>query len=70
MAINMMCMNSECKHYYEDNCMRNINEERIEIDENGQCLTFEKGRSELYDCEKCCSERACQSCKQEFSSNI
>ena len=28
MAINMMCMNSDCKYYYEDNCMRNINEEK------------------------------------------
>gem|GEM_PF-2414243 len=48
MAINMMCMNSKCKHYWEDNCMRNINEERIEIDENGKCETFEEGISELY----------------------
>lgn len=48
MAINMMCMNSECKHYWEDNCMKNINEERIEIDENGKCETFEKGISDLY----------------------
>lgn len=48
MAINMMCMNSKCKYYYEDNCTRNINEERIEIDENGVCETFKEGVSEWY----------------------
>lgn len=48
MAINIMCLNNECKHYYEDNCTKNINEERIEIDENGQCKTFEKGVSDWY----------------------
>lgn len=48
MAINMMCMNDKCKHYWEDNCMRNINEERIVIDENGKCETFEQGINEIY----------------------
>lgn len=48
MAINMMCMNHKCKHYFEDNCIRNINEERIEINENGQCETFEEGINEWY----------------------
>ena len=48
MAINMMCMNSKCKYYYEDNCIRYINEERIEIDENGMCETFKEGVSEWY----------------------
>lgn len=51
MAINMMCQNSNCKYYWEDNCMRNINEERIEIDEEGKCETFEAGINELYNCE-------------------
>lgn len=48
MAINMMCENSECKHYWEDNCMRNMNEERINIDASGTCTTFEEGVNELY----------------------
>lgn len=48
MAINMMCMNTECKHYWEDNCMKNLDEERIEIDADGKCTTFEKGTNELY----------------------
>jgi len=45
MAINMMCMNDKCVHYWEDNCMRNIVEERIEI---GKCETFEEGISQMY----------------------
>ena len=48
MAINMMCMNSECEYYWEDNCMKNINEERIEIDSNGKCITYKKGISDWY----------------------
>ena len=48
MAINMMCMNSKCKYYYEDNCMRNVSEERLEIDENGKCKTFEEGINDAY----------------------
>jgi hypothetical protein len=49
MAINMMCTNSKCKSYWEDNCTRNINEERIEINGNGQCETFEAGISQWYE---------------------
>ncbi len=48
MAINMMCMNSKCKYWFEDCCTRNINEERTIIDENGKCETFEEGTSEWY----------------------
>lgn len=70
MAINMMCMKSNCKNYYEDCCTRNINEERIVIDENGQCETFEEGKSDWYDCEKTCTEKGCEECKKEFSSDI
>lgn len=51
MDINMMCMNSKCKYCWEDNCTRNINEERIEIDESGKCETFEEGESEWYQAE-------------------
>lgn len=51
MGINMMCMNSKCEHYWEDNCMRNINEERIEIDENGICQTFKIGLNPIYEIE-------------------
>lgn len=48
MAINMMCQNYECKFYFEDNCMKNLNEERLVLDSNGKCETFEKGKNEAY----------------------
>ena len=48
MAINMMCMNTECKYYWEDNCTRNLQEKRIVIDEFGKCETFEIGISDFY----------------------
>lgn len=48
MAVNMMCTNSNCVNYWEDNCMKNINEERIEINAEGICETFEEGISPLY----------------------
>ena len=57
MAINMMCMNDECKYYWEDSCMKNINETRIVINNRGNCETFEIGKSEWYeDIEKCKEE--------------
>lgn len=48
MAINMMCMNDKCKYYWEDSCVRNLNEERIEINEDGKCETFEEGICDWY----------------------
>lgn len=61
MAINMMCTNNKCINYWEDNCMKNINEERIEINGDGECETFKAGISPMYDengpilvCNTCC----------------
>ncbi|WP_154698307.1 hypothetical protein [Clostridium botulinum] len=48
MAINIMCMNSKCKYYWEDRCSKNINEEMMVIDINGKCKTFEEGVSDWY----------------------
>lgn len=48
MAINMTCWNSNCKHYFEDLCMKNLSEEHIHINENGNCETFEHGINEGY----------------------
>ena len=48
MAINMMCTNSKCINYWEDNCAKNLNEERIEINGDGECETFEAGISPWY----------------------
>ena len=49
MAINMMCMNDKCINYWEDNCMKNMNEERIVISGDGKCETFEAGISPWYE---------------------
>lgn len=64
MAINMMCMNDKCKFYYEDCCIKNLNEERIEINENGQCETFEEGVSDFYNCEYS-QDGKCKHCNSE-----
>ena len=52
MAINMMCTNSKCINYWEDNCAKNLNEERIEINGDGECETFEAGISPWYEKEE------------------
>lgn len=49
MAINMMCTNSRCVNYWEDNCSKNMNEERICINGDGVCETFEFGKSPWYE---------------------
>lgn len=43
-----MCENTECKFYWEDNCQLNLEERRLEIDENGKCISFEDGKCEYY----------------------
>jgi len=52
MAINMMCMNDKCVHYWEDNCMKNLSEERIVINNDGKCEMFEDGISLWYNKEE------------------
>ena len=48
MAINIMCMKSNCKYYWEDSCTRDINNERIIIDTDGLCESFKEGKSDWY----------------------
>ena len=48
MAINIMCMKSNCKYYWEDSCTRNLKDERIVIDADGLCNTYENGKSDWY----------------------
>lgn len=42
------CENSNCKHYFEDSCIKNSNGEMISIDNTGRCMDFEKGINECY----------------------
>jgi hypothetical protein len=48
MAINLMCSNDKCKFYYELHCIKNVNEEKLEIDENRKCVSFEVGECDWY----------------------
>ncbi|MEA5057747.1 MAG: hypothetical protein VB047_09360 [Anaerotignum propionicum] len=48
MAINLICFNSECKHYWEDCCKKNLQETQIVIGEDGMCKSFEKGVCDWY----------------------
>lgn len=44
----IMCMNSGCIHYFEDMCMKNMADEKIILDCEGKCETFEAGVNEGY----------------------
>ena len=46
-----------CK--FLDCCMKNMNEEHLEIGPDGKCETFEEGRSEWYEAEK---KQPCEKC--------
>ncbi len=43
MIRGIFCLNSECKHYFEDNCMHILEKDTISIGKDGKCDTFEKG---------------------------
>lgn len=45
-AINVSCLNSECKHYYEELCMSVLNGESITLNCESECCNFEKGVNE------------------------
>jgi hypothetical protein len=42
------CENDKCKHYFEDSCIKNTNNEMISLDNTGKCIAFEKGTNEAY----------------------
>jgi hypothetical protein len=65
MAINMMCMNSKCKFYWENCCTQNMDEKRIVINANGTCTTFEAGVSDWYRQEENCKKLSgnCSECE-------
>lgn len=44
----LMCSNSKCKNYFEDSCLKNLGGERIELNSEGKCDTFEAGENEVY----------------------
>lgn len=44
-----MCMNSECKFYWEDCCTKDMQDKRIILGYQGVCETYEKGVSDWYE---------------------
>jgi hypothetical protein len=59
-------MNGDCKYYWEDNCMKNLNEERIIINSTGECETFEEGVSEWYELEEQYKNEHKETLKREY----
>lgn len=48
----IFCLNSDCKHYYEDNCVKFFERNTLNILSDGKCADFEKGEFEGYKREK------------------
>ena len=48
MSSYIHCENTECKHYFEDNCILNLDRKMICIDREGKCESFEQGKNEGY----------------------
>lgn len=48
MVRGIFCLNSSCKHYFEDSCMHIFQKDTVSIDEDGKCTTFEIGVNEGY----------------------
>lgn len=48
MALNLSCWNNQCKFYYEDSCVKHLNNETIYLNFDGQCTNFQRGKNESY----------------------
>lgn len=44
----IFCLNTDCKHYFEDNCMKFFKENTLNIAIDGKCDDFEPGQCEAY----------------------
>lgn len=44
----IFCLNTDCKNYYEDNCMVFWEKNTLNISSHGACKDFEKGVFEGY----------------------
>ena len=43
MIRGIFCLNSKCKHYFENNCMHILEKDTISVNHDGKCETFESG---------------------------
>lgn len=44
----IFCLNSQCKNYFEDNCMKIFKTNTVEISAEGRCNDFEAGTHKGY----------------------
>lgn len=44
----IFCLNTSCKHYFEDNCMKFFEKSTLNISADGNCEDFESGENEGY----------------------
>lgn len=44
----IFCLNSNCKNYFEDNCMMMFEKDTVHISESGKCEDFEEGQYFAY----------------------
>ena len=44
----IFCLNSNCKHYFEDSCIKILKDDSIDVSEEGRCISFESGICEGY----------------------
>lgn len=44
----VFCLNSSCKHYFEDSCVKILQDDSIDVSEDGRCVSFEAGVCEGY----------------------
>lgn len=44
----IFCLNTDCEHYFEDNCMKFLEKGTLNISKNGECEDFEHGEYEGY----------------------
>lgn len=42
------CLNSKCVNYFEDNCMKILEADTVNIDEEGKCKDFRQGQHLAY----------------------
>lgn len=46
--MGIMCVNVNCKHYFEDSCTLALNGKIIHLDAYGRCEEFERGENDMY----------------------
>jgi hypothetical protein len=44
----IFCLNSKCKHYFEDSCVKILENDSIDVSEDGRCVSFVPGVCEGY----------------------